>query len=502
MNKIQKFGFIIGLLGFIFFNIYSIFPNNLPASNLLAIVFLIVSFWIFEVIPLAVTSLLPFILFPIFGIMKADNVASYYFNSTIFLFLGGFLLASAIENWQLHKRISLIITDKIGKTPDMLIFGIMTATTFLSMFISNAATAIMMMPIGLSVIKKIEQNFDKKNADKMTVSLMLGIAYSASIGGIATIIGTAPNLAFKRIYEQSFPDAPEITFTKWMFYALPITLVMLILIWVFLTQILHKVDKSLKLDRDVIKKELKELGNTTYQEKLVFAITILAAFLWIFRADIELGSFVIYGWSNLFNFSKFIDDGLIAIFIALLLFVMPSIPFWGKNINKITQDVGTKKHLLSSDALNTVPWDILVLLGGGFALAQGFQVTGFSKILGENLTGINSYGVIGIVIIVSTLLTFLTELTSNTATTNTVLPILAGIAIATNINPLILMLPATISASFAFMLPVGTPPNSIVFSVGVINIRQMATAGFIINIIGIIVVTFFTMTTGKFIFDF
>lgn len=530
MNRYQIFGGILGLLGFTFFNFFNFFPENIPASNLVAILFLVVSFWIFEVLPLSVTALFPFLLFPVYGIIKADTVASYYLNSTIFLFLGGFLLAYSMETWNLHKRISLVIIKKIGHTPGSLILGFMIASAFLSMFISNTATAIMMLPIGLSVIKKIETSFDSSNSRKFTVSILLGIAYSASIGGIATLIGTAPNLSFKRIFEQSFPNLPEVTFTQWMAFALPVSIIMLILTWLLLTKILYKTDSTLKIDKNIIKKEIEDLPKISYQEKMVLIITNLAALLWIFRVDIEIGSFTIYGWSNLFEYSKFIDDGSVAIFISILLFSIPSKSLFTKlkstknnhnikkdgnansdvdlknnlenNLEKNSEDKLQHKFLLPTESLNHIPWDVLLLLGGGFALAQGFQTTGFSEIVGKSLSNINNFNNITIVLFICLILTFLTELTSNTATTNTILPILVSISVATGIDPLLLMVPATISASFAFMLPVATPPNSIVFSSGAVKIKDMIISGFILNIIGVIVVTLLIVTWGRVVFNF
>lgn len=503
MSNIRKFGLVLGIIAFIFLVYSPFFHENLVASNLLASAFLIVVFWIFEVIPLSLTAILPFILFPLLGIMKADETASYYFNSTIFLFLGGFLMAAAIEKSNLHKRISLIIIHRIGHSTDLIILGFMVATAFLSMFISNSATALMMLPIGLSVVKKIEDKVDKENSKKIAIALMLSIAYSASIGGIGTLIGTAPNLAFKRIYEQSFPNAPEITFTAWMIFAFPVAVLMLIITWLILTKLMYRVNDTHVIDQEVTKTELNQMGKLTYKEKVVATITTFAAFLWIFRVDLNLGFISIPGWSSFLSYSKFIDDGTIAMFIAMLLMVFPSTPLFGKNSKRAKEENKYSEGvILPISALNEVPWDILILLGGGFALAQGFQVTGFSKILGDSLAGISSYNNVVIVIAVCLLLTFLTELTSNTATTNTILPIIAGISIATGINPLLMMIPATISASFAFMLPVATPPNSIVFSSGHINIRDMVKVGFLLNIAGVIVVTIVTFTIGKILFNF
>jgi sodium-dependent dicarboxylate transporter 2/3/5 len=404
------------------------------------------------------------------------------------LFLGGFFIAIAMEKWDLHRRISLTILNIIGGTPSRMILGFMTATAFLSMFISNTATAIMMVPIAIAVVTSMEKNTSRADTGRFAVSLMLAIAYSASIGGLATLVGTPPNLAFHRIFEITFPNAPEISFGKWMTFGLPLSLVLLAILWVLLTKIMYKIPDSIKIGKDIISQELKKIGKITFEEKLVLGVFILTGLLWIFRNGLDLGFAEIPGWSSILRFGVFIDDGTVAIIMSLILFLLPS----GKE-NK-------NKRILTSADIKKLPWEIVLLFGGGFALAEGFHSSGLSEVVGSVLKGLSGVPEILLIIIICTILTFLTELTSNTATTQTVLPILAGVSLSAGMNPLLLMIPATIAASCAFMLPVATPPNAIVFGSGRINIRHMVRTGIIMNIIGIIVVALVFYTLGYAVF--
>jgi sodium-dependent dicarboxylate transporter 2/3/5 len=322
----------------------------------------------------------------------------------------------------------------------------------------------------------------------MAVSIMLGIAYSSSIGGIATLVGTAPNLIFQRVFEISFPELDKISFVDWLMFGMPISITMLILTWLLFTKFLFKVDKKLKINLDIIKNQLTDLGKITYEEKCVLSIFLFTVFLWLFRSPINLEFIVIPGWKNLFANKDLIEDGTIAIFSGLLMFIIPS-----KNL----RDNYNREKLLEIDVLSKIPWEVILIFGGGFALAKGFSNSGLSLIIGENFNNLQDLPPTLMTGAICFALTFLTELTSNTATTNAILPILASVAKVNNINPLILMLPATISASFAFMLPVGTPPNAIVYGSGRIQIREMIVAGLILNIIGVIVVTgFFVLING------
>ena len=464
-------------------------PTNPTVGYTLAVALLMAVWWITEAVPLAVTSLLPVALFPFLGIMDGKAVSSTYFNHVIFLFIGGFIIALAMERWNLHKRIALKILMFTGVSPGRILLGFMIASAFLSMWISNTATAMMMIPILLSIISKLEESLGKKNVSKYTIGLLLGVAYSASIGGLATLVGTPPNLSFARIFHIYFPDAPEISFATWFVFALPISITMFIITWAFLYSIFKpKKDTWINIDKQTFRYQMTELGRASFEEKVVFIVFILIAFLWLFRADLDFGIFTIPGWADIFPKSDYINDGTIAIFMAVLLFVLPS------------KKPGTKR-IMNWQTATKIPWNIVLLFGGGFALASGFKESGLSAWFGEQLIWVADYNIILVIFFIAMMMTFLTELTSNTATTEMILPILAGIAVSTQTNPLLFMLPATLSGSMAFMLPVATPPNAIIFGTNRLRVAQMARTGFLLNIIGAIVITTMTYFLGTYFFD-
>ncbi len=487
-SKIQLIGLFLGAIVFFLLIIFPLAPTNIKASMMAAVAILMAIWWITEAIPLGATALLPMIFFPLLGIMSGKQAAPEYFNSIIFLFIGGFLIAIAMEKWNLHKRISLIIIKLIGSNPSKLVLGFMLASALLSMFISNTATAIMMLPIGLAIILKIEEKYSPDKSKLLSVPLMLGIAYGASIGGIATLVGTPPNLVFIRIYQMSFPKAPEISFGNWMILAVPISIIMLFITWFLITKIIYKIPKDMEIDRSVINQEYKDLGKMHFEEKVVLIVFISTAILWIFRTDLHFGALIIPGWSKLFGFGKMIDDSTIAIFMAFIFFVVPA-----KSVNS--------KTILTASSFKKIPWEIIVLFGGGFALAKGFETSGLSTLLGQEAGSISNIHPILVIFVVSLGIKMLTELTSNTATTQTILPILASISVAMHINPLFLMIPATLSASMAFMLPVATPPNAIVFGSGRIKILEMARTGIIIDLTSVIVVTLLFYFLGDMVFN-
>lgn len=484
----QKSGLILGLAIFFFLLINPISAENIVASRTAAIASLMAVLWMTEAIPLGATSLLPVILFPIFGVVDGGEIASQYFTSTIFLFFGGFIIALAMQKWNLHKRISLIIIMAIGKGASRLVLGFMIACAFLSMFISNTATAIMMMPIGLAVAIKIEETLGKSKSRLFAISLMLAIAYSSSVGGFATLVGTPPNLAFHQIYHQTFTNAAEISFGKWLIFGLPLAIIMLSIIWIFLTKILFKQPRDLVIDKNIIKQEYRNLGRISYEEKAVLIIFVLTGLLWIFRADLSLEFITIPGWANLLPKSDFINDGTVAVTMASLLFFIPS-----KNSSRNTR-------LIDKTIFQDIPWEIIILFGGGFALAKGFQTSGLSEIVGSQFTSLVNIPPIFLILSICLIITFLTELTSNTATTQTILPILASISVGIGLDPLFMMIPATISASCAFMLPVATPPNAIVFGSGMVKIRDMVRSGIILNLTGAIIITLYFYFIGASIF--
>jgi len=429
------------------------------------------------------------ILYPLMGILEGKATAPIYFNSTIFLFIGGFMIALTMEKWDLHKRLALLTIRTIGGGPSRIILGFMVASAFLSAWMSNTATAIMMLPIGLSIILQMEEEFGEKDTHRFSLCLMLGIAYAASMGGMATLVGTPPNLVLQRTFQLTFPKATPISFGIWMIMAVPLSVVMILTIWVVLTKLIYRPPEHLRVDPSIVNDEYKALGPMTYEEKVVAVIFIVTAVLWVFRKNLVLGFVTIPGWSNLLPTSKLIDDGTVAVVMASLLFFFPT-----RNPEAKTAT------LMDVTVFKNIPWDIVILFGGGFALAKGFQVTGLADFIGNKLQVLAGFSTVAMIGVICATLTFLTELTSNTATTQMVLPILASIAVAMKTNPLLLMIPATLSASCAFMMPVATPPNAIVFGSGRVKIGEMVKAGLLINLIGVVVITALFLLVGTAVF--
>ncbi|MBW6492625.1 MAG: SLC13 family permease [Lentimicrobium sp.] len=463
-------------------------PEKPQVTYTFCVALLMAVWWITEAVPLAVTSLLPVALFPLFGIMNGKEVSSAYFNDVIFLFMGGFMVALAMERWNLHRRIALKILCVTGVGPARILLGFMIASFFLSMWISNTATVMMMLPIAMSVIKQLDEYMKDAGTSRFSVGLLLGIAYSASTGGMATLVGTPPNLSFSRIFHIYFPLAPEISFSNWLIFALPISLIIFGITWAYLFLIFRpRKFEWIAIDRNTFTLQLKAMGKPGFEEKSVFIIFVLLAILWLSRADLNFGSLVIPGWSNLFPERTFINDGTVAIFMAVVLFLIPS-------------KSEKSKTLLDWATASKLPWHILLLFGGGFALATGFKESGLSLWFGENLAGLASFHPMLIILFICLVMTFLTELTSNTATTEMILPILAGVAISTEMNPLLLMIPATMSASMAFMLPVATPPNAIIFGTSRISVAQMARTGLLLNLLGAVVIMLMMHYWGDVVF--
>jgi sodium-dependent dicarboxylate transporter 2/3/5 len=481
---------VVPILCGLFILFFDLSPGHREITYTAAIALLMAIWWITEAIPLAATSLLPLILFPIFGIMDGKAVSSEYINNVIFIFIGGFLVALAMERWNLHKRLALRILKLLGVQPRFILLGFMSATAFISMWISNTATAMMMVPIGIAVVSNLEEILGIEKVRKFAIAIFLGIAYSASLGGIATLIGTPPNLVFVKIFNTFFPKAPVISFAQWFFFALPVSVVFLFIVWGLLS-LMFCPRKGLGLDEQIFSDQYKALGPISFEEKIVLVDFFILVLLWIFRADINIGSFTIPGWSNLFPYPEFFDDGTVGITMAFILFLIPTRNRNGSNGGR---------RILTWKTASGLPWDIVLLFGGGFALASGFTTSGLSAWLGKQLEGLGSLPPILVVACICFLITFLTELTSNTATAQILLPILATLAVSIRVNPLLLMIPGTISASLGFMLPVGTPPNAIVFGTKRVRIADMVRVGLILDIIGIIIVTLAIFLLGKAVF--
>ncbi|PKK84283.1 MAG: sodium:dicarboxylate symporter [candidate division Zixibacteria bacterium HGW-Zixibacteria-1] len=485
----QKIGLYLGpALALIILIFFDLDPANPLVTRTAAIAILMAVWWITEAIPIAATALIPVVLFPLFGVMSGKDVAPIYFNNVIFLFIGGFIIALAMQKWNLHRRIALKIMLLIGVSPKKMLLGFMVATAFLSMWISNTATTMMMIPIVLAVIDKLEDNFGAESIRKFAVGLLIGIAYAASIGGIATLIGTPPNLAFIRIFKIYFPESPEISFASWIMFGLPFSIVFLLIAWQLLVWFFVPRKREFKGDAQIFKEEYRSLGKTKFEEKVVLVVFAAVALLWIFRQNISIGNVTIPGWSNLFPENSFIDDGTVAMTMALLFFLIPS------------RSKG-KGPLMDWHTAVKLPWGIVILFGGGFALAAGFEHSGLSTWLGGNLAAFSQFSPLLIIITVCLMMTFLTELTSNTATTQMILPILASLSVAIKINPLMLMIPATLSASCAFMLPVATPPNAIIFGSGRVTVHQLARTGILLNLAGVVIITLAIYLLGGYVFD-
>ena len=466
MKSLKKILFKISgpLVFIIFLTIEPLEGLNPNAFMLLGITLWMAIWWIFEVVPIAVTALIPIILFPLFDVLPISETTSQYGHKFVFLYVGGFILAVAIERWNLHKRIALYIIKTIGSKASYLILGFMLATAFLSMWISNTATTVMMLPIAIAITNQIfEQNQDSQETNTyFSKAMMLSIAYSASIGGIATLIGTPPNLVLAGVLESLYDI--KIGFFEWMTFAFPVSMILLFICWKYLTQVAFKL-KSLKFTggKSQIQEMIYKLGNLSYEEKMVGFVFLLAALGWIFRGLIEK---VIPG----------IDDTIIAIAAAILLFLIPS-----------KQEKG--KKLLTWEEAVKIPWGIIILFGGGMALAKGFTETGLANWIASQITVFEGVIVIVFVLIVAAMVNFLTEVTSNLATTAMLLPILSPVALSFDMHPFLIMIAVTLSASCAFMLPVATPPNAIVFGSGYLKVSDMVKNGFLMNIISILIIT-------------
>jgi sodium-dependent dicarboxylate transporter 2/3/5 len=460
-----------------------------PEVTLTAAVALLMAFWwITEAVPLAITALLPMVLFPVLGIMDGREVAPVYFNHIIFLFLGGFFVALAMERWDLHRRIALKLLLLFGTKPRNLLLGFMATAAILSMWISNTATTMVMVPIVLAITLKLEETAATESSKrKTTAGLLLGVAYGSTLGGIATLVGTPPNLVLLRIFEIHFPEAPEISFAGWITYALPISVLMLLLVWALLG-VFFLNEKSPGIDKEILRKKYEEMGSMTYEQKVVFIVFVSLALLWLFRSDLEFGLFTLPGWSNLFPYPSYLNDGSVATAMSILLFMIPS-----------RADRSTR--IMNWDTTKRLPWNIVLLFGGGFALAKGFEISGLSQWLGNQLESAGGLHPLVLIAAVSLLITFLTELTSNTATAQILLPIIASLALATHVHPLLLMMPAALSCSLAFMLPVATPPNAIIFGSGRLRVADMARIGIILNLAGVLAVTMATWIIGRLVFD-
>ena len=420
------------------------------ASITLGIALWTALWWIFEAVPIPVASLLPLSLLPLFGILEPKVVGEKYGHPLVLLLLGGFLLSKAMEKSGAHRRIALMMVNACPPGEKFLILGFMVATAFLSMWISNTATTLMMLPMAMAVIQN-------SRSEALKVPLLLGIAFAANVGGIGTPIGTPPNLVMMGAYKDL--GHPELSFTEWMKFGVPVTLTMVLFIWLWLS-------------RGITGKEriaLPDPGTWRTPEVRTLLVFILTALAWITRSE-PFG-----GWKTWLDLPQ-ANDASVAFVAVIFLFCLPS---------------GEKKgdRLLDWKTANKIPWGMLVLVGAGLCLGEGFKQSGLSATIAGVFSGIENLPLLVILLGIALLVTFLTEMTSNTATTNVLMPILGAAATASDIDPILLMIPAAMSASCAFMLPVATIPNAVVFGTGEVSVRRMAREGLALNLIGAMVVS-------------
>jgi sodium-dependent dicarboxylate transporter 2/3/5 len=487
--RIKRAGFFLGILGCIVCYFIPITGLSPEGHKVACCGVLIAVWWMTEAIPTPATSLLPLVLFPLLKIADMKTASAPYANPLIFLLVGGFFIARAMERHNLHKRLALYITLTVGTEPRRLILGFMLGTAFVSMWVSNTASTMMMIPVALAVLSQLSD--DKES--RFGTALTLGVAYSASVGGIGTLIGTTPQPIFagqaRELMEAGMTGLSEVTFLHWLFIGLPLVILFIPIIWLYLVHIAFPVKKESlkKLDRGAIAGELEAMGPMSKGERMTFAVFLLTAFLWIFRKEIDVGFAAIPGWSDLLGLSDYVGDGTVAIAGALLLFILPL------NFKR-------GRFVLDWDTAYKIPWGVVLLLGGGFSLAHAFQLSGLSLWVGSKVAFLGGLPVILLIASIALMMTFLTELTSNTATSLLLLPILAGVAQGIGIHPYLLMVPAAISASCAFMLPVGTPPNAIAYAGGYIRMGDMVKAGFVLNLVGILLTTLVTVVFAARVF--
>ncbi len=504
-HRIRWAGLVAGLV--LALLVYAVMPADLahPAKLTAATAVLMGVWWMTEAIPIPATALLPLIVFPVLGEdVAVDDVGASYGSNIIFLFMGGFLLALAMQRWNLHRRIALRTVRVMGTKPAQMVAGFMLATAFLSMWVSNTATAVMMLPIGVSVLlllpKLLEdsgasaggtdggalEDADLEGADPQSAevkeaviasnfgtALMLGIAYAASIGSLSTIIGTPPNTLMVGYLQEA--HGIDVGFGQWMLVGVPLSAVMLVVAWFLLTKVLFRPEiDEIPGGRKLISQELERLGPMSTGEKLVLAIFALAALSWVFVPIV-------------FD-SPPISDAGIAMVVGLLLFLLPA---------------GARRgvRLLDWESAVKLPWGVLLLFGGGLALSAQFTSSGLTDWIGQAAAALGAVPVVLVVAIFAAGILFLTELTSNTATAATFLPVSGGVALGLGLDPVLLAIPVALAATCAFMLPVATPPNAIAFGSGYVTIGQMIKGGLWLNLIGIVLITLVTMTLGVWVFS-
>ena len=482
MRPAQRVGLLLG--GGLFLLIMLLPP---PATlspegwRTAAVATLMAVWWMTEAISIYATALLPLVLFPVLGVLDMNDTAAPYANELIFLYMGGFFIAFAMEKWGLHKRIALRILNAVGSGPERVILGFMLATAFLSMWISNTATTAMMLPIAMAVAE-LFRPLDREGPYEFGTSIMLAIAYAATIGGVATLIGTPPNAVMAAAAEELLDR--QIGFGQWLLVGLPVTAFLLPLTWLLLVRFLYPPGEIAGDAGALLKEERRKLGSMSRGERVVAVVFVLTVVAWMFRAPKEIGGLTIPGIGS---FAPNVRDSTIAMAAGLLLFLAPT-------------DWRRGRFALDWETARRIPWGVLVLFGGGLSLARAMDGSGLAAWIGGGIAGLGSASIVVLALAVALVFIFLTELTSNLATASMAMPIMVGVAAARGVDPLTLMVAAALASSMAFMLPVATPPNAIVFGSGYLTVPQMARSGVVLNGIAIVLVTLVASFLIPFVF--
>ena len=503
---LRGLGLVLGALTWLLLGLSETLPPD--ARTVAAVGVLMATWWVTEAIPLSATALIPIVAFPAFGVVAVAEVTADYGDDIVFLFLGGFLIAIAMQKWHLHRRIALLTLRTVGTSPTRIVLGMMIATAFLSMWVSNTATTLMMLPIALSVLALVVERVGTANDDvrpgaplsetvrdprvrTFGVGLVLSIAWSASIGGLGTLLGSPPN-AIVAGYIRDQMDS-ELSFLGWMQLGVPIVVVFVLLAWLIITRVLFRTDLSeIPGGREMIQRELDDMGPTSPAEKRVLAVFAGAAFLWVVPGILSEFPAVeaVLPWLG------DLDDTAIAIAAGLALFLIPSATTPPDEPEPADGSRKYRMTLVWDDAQKGLPWGVLLLFGGGLALAGAVSESGLDEFIGASVAGLGVLPILLLVAAVVAIVLLLTELTSNTATAATFIPVLGGVALGIGADATTLLIPAALAATCAFMLPVGTPPNAIVFGSGVVTIGQMVRGGVVLNVVGVVLITLFAWLIG------
>lgn len=477
MEAKKKYFFqILGpLLAFVFCFFVELDPSNHKVSLMAGVAIWMCTWWFTEAVGLAVTALVPVLMLPVLGISDCKTVSQQYSDSIIFLFIGGFMLAFAIEKWNFHKRIALKVLAVVGNSPSTILLGVMLSTYLISNWISNTATTMMLFSAVFALIHETK-NYITRNYQKFAAALLLGLAFSATIGGMATPVGTPPNMYFFKAYKEAFPANTDLNFLKWSAIGYPISMCFLVVTYLVLNFYFLRKKVELNIEKSFFKLSYKNLGKFSWEEKCVATIFIACILGWFTRADIDFGTFVFKGWNRLFIIPKFVDDSFVAIVAALLLFLIPSKAKKGE-------------ALLIWDDAKKLRYDIILMFGSGFALAFGFEKSGLSNWLADSLVVLKGVSPIIVILGICIIVTIISEFASNIASIQLAIPVMIALQKDLDLPPLLLMMPATFAASLGFMLPVATAANTIVFGTKQIDIKDMFKVGLVLDIVGILIIT-------------